>query len=270
MLIATNLSAALAWLVTGSLIGIRLHDRLQGQVPRYRLWLVAAWGIALLLHGLTIVWQVWLPGKEIVIHFAAAGSIVMWLSSLLLLTATLNRPLETLGIFIIPLTLLAMLLPTLGSGKVAPIYLNSGLGVHILLSLLAYSILTLATLQALLLAWQNRHLHKHQPMGAMRVLPPLLDMEALLFKLILLGVVLLSLGLLSGALYVENLFAQHLAHKTVLSILAWVIFATLLAGHWLWGWRGRMAVRWTLTGFAILMLGFFGSKFVLEFLVKQP
>ena len=81
-------------------------------------------------------------------------------------------------------------------------------------------------------------------------------------------IILLSLGLLSGGLYVDNLFSQHLVHKTILSIVAWFVFVTLLIGHWRYGWRGRIAIRWTLSGFFILMLAFFGSKFVLEFLVK--
>lgn len=269
MIIAVNLFAAVAWLATWFLVHTRLRERLGGTLPRQRTLLIAVWLLALLLHGLALVNQVW-QAHEVVIHFTAAGSLVMWLSSLLLFVVMLKRPLETLGLFIVPLTLAAMLLPFMASGNTTPIYLNNGLGVHIFLSLLAYSMLTLAALQALVLAWQNRHLHKHQPLGMMRTLPPLLDMEALLFKLLWVGVILLALGLLSGALYVDNLFAQHLVHKTVLSIVALVIFAALLLGNKLWGWRGRMAIRWTLTGFVILMLAFFGSKFVLEFLVTTP
>ncbi|MFN3785359.1 MAG: inner membrane protein YpjD [Thiothrix sp.] len=269
MTIAVNLFAAIAWLATWLLIRMRLRERLGGSVPRQRTLLIAVWLVALIVHGLSILNHVW-QTHGVVIHFTAAGSLVMWLSSLLLFVVMLKRPLETLGLFIVPPTLVAMLLPWLASGNTAPLYLNNGLGVHILVSLLAYSMLTLAALQALVLAWQNRHLHNHQPVGVVRTLPPLLDMEALLFKLLLLGVILLAFGLLSGALYVDNLFAQHLVHKTVLSIIALIIFTGLLLGRWLWGWRGRMAIRWTLGGFVVLMLAFFGSKFVLEFLVTRP
>lgn len=161
-----------------------------------------------------------------------------------------------------------MLLPLWDPEQGRSIDLSSGLGIHIFTSLLAYSMLTLAALQALLLAMQNKHLHNHHPGGLIRTLPPLQDMEALLFKLLFVGIALLSAGLISGALYVDNLFSQHLVHKTVLSIIAWGTFSTLLFGHWRYGWRGRIAIRWTLTGFVLLMLAFFGSKFVLEFLVK--
>ncbi len=267
MTITINLIAALAWLATWLLIGVRLRDRLQSRQPRHRGPLIGLWMTALLMHGWTILHAAsQAPG--IIINFASAGSIVMWLCSLLLFVTMLTRPLETLGIFVTPFTLTAMLLPLLESGHSAVIDLGNGLGVHIFISLLAYSILTLAALQALLLALQNKHLHNHHPGGLIRTLPPLLDMEALLFKLILLGVILLSFGLLSGALYIDNLFAQHLAHKTILSIIAWVTFTVLLIGHWRYGWRGRIAIRWTLSGFFLLMLAFFGSKFVLEFLVS--
>lgn len=267
MTIILNLFATLAWLVTWLLIGTRLRDRLQTRTPRYRSVLVTLWLLSLGLHGwntLNYVWQ----ANGISISFAAASSIVMWLCNLLLFVTMLRRPLETLGIIVVPFTLTAMLLPLLTPSQTTAINLNNGLGVHIFISLLAYSMLTLAALQALLLALQNKHLHNHQPGGLIRTLPPLLDMEALLFKLILVGIVLLSLGLVSGALYVDNLFAQHLAHKTILSITAWVIFTALLIGHWRYGWRGRIAIRWALSGFFTLMLAFFGSKFVLEFLVK--
>ncbi|HRJ51682.1 MAG TPA: cytochrome c biogenesis protein CcsA [Candidatus Thiothrix moscowensis] len=267
MTITINLLATLAWLATWLLIGTRLRERLLTRQPQHRQLLIVLWVVALLMHGLTILHAIWqTPG--ITIHFAAAGSIVMWLCSILLFVTMLTRPLETMGIFVLPFTLTAMLLPLLNAGHTDAIDLGHGVGVHIFISLLAYSILTLASLQAMLLALQNKHLHNHHPGGLIRTLPPLLDMEDLLFKLVLLGVILLSFGLLSGSLYVDNLFGQHLVHKTILSIIAWIVFTTLLVGHWQYGWRGRIAIRWTLSGFFILMLAFFGSKFVLEFLVK--
>jgi ABC-type uncharacterized transport system permease subunit len=89
-------------------------------------------------------------------------------------------------------------------------------------------------------------------------------MESLLFQIIGAGFILLSLSLLTGFLYLDDLFAQHLVHKTVLSICAWGLFAALLIGHWRYGWRGKTAVRWTLSAFALLLIGYFGSKLVLE------
>ena len=139
---------------------------------------------------------------------------------------------------------------------------------HILTSIIAYSILALAALQAILLSIQNKFLHAHQPGGFIRMLPPLREMEVLLFEVILVGFVALTISLGSGMIFLDNMFDQHVAHKTVLSILAWFVFLSLLIGHWKLGWRGRTAIRWTLSGFISLMLAYFGSKFVLEFLLS--
>jgi ABC-type uncharacterized transport system permease subunit len=91
----------------------------------------------------------------------------------------------------------------------------------------------------------------------------------LLFQMIAIGFVLLSLALLSGLLFLEDIFTQHLVHKTVLSSIAWAVFGILLWGRWRFGWRGRTAIRWTLSGFATLALAYFGSKLVLELLLKR-
>ena len=123
---------------------------------------------------------------------------------------------------------------------------------------------------AILLAFQERALRNHRlDSGLFRALPPLTLTETLMFRLIGAGFVLLTLTLLSGVLFVDNLFAQHLVHKTVLSIAAWIVFGVLLFGRWRWGWRGRRAVRLTLAGMVVLLLAFFGSKFVLELVLKR-
>jgi ABC-type uncharacterized transport system permease subunit len=85
-----------------------------------------------------------------------------------------------------------------------------------------------------------------------------------MFRLIGAGFVLLTLSLFTGFVFVTNLFTQHLIHKTVLSLIAWTIFGVLLIGRIRIGWRGRSAVRWTVSGFSVLTLAYFGSKFVLE------
>jgi len=76
--------------------------------------------------------------------------------------------------------------------------------------------------------------------------------------------------MVAGVIFVEDLFEQHLVHKTVLSIAAWIVLGTLLLGHQLYGWRGKKAVRWTLGGWALLLLGYFGSKVVLELILQTP
>jgi len=87
------------------------------------------------------------------------------------------------------------------------------------------------------------------------------------FRMIGLGYIVLTLSLLSGAAFVRDIFAQHLVHKTALSIVAWAVYAVLLWGRLQFGWRGRTAIRWTLGGFVVLVLAFFGTKLVLELIL---
>jgi ABC-type uncharacterized transport system permease subunit len=199
-----------------------------------------------------------------------AGSLVAWAVALLLALAASRMPVENLGIALFPVAaLFALLGAAMPSG--GPLISGStrGLDLHILSSVLAYSLLTIAVFQAVLLAFQDRHLHNRQPGGIIRALPPLQTMESLLFQMIGVGFVLLSISLLTGLVFLEDIFAQHLIHKTVLSLVAWVVFAVLLWGRWRLGWRGRIAIRWTFAGFVALMLAYFGSKFVLELVLQR-
>jgi len=140
---------------------------------------------------------------------------------------------------------------------------------HILLSMGAAALLLAAAVTALLLVFLDRRLRARRIAHLPSVLPPLDALEKVMFRLIGGGFVLLTLALLTGFIFVTNLFTQHLIHKTVLSLIAWVVFGVLLIGRIRYGWRGRAAVLWTLTGFGILLLSYFGSKFVLEYLLGR-
>lgn len=146
---------------------------------------------------------------------------------------------------------------------------NWEIAAHIILSTVAYALLTIAAALAIALALLDRRLRSRQPLGWLAILPSVEALEAGTFQALGAGFAVLTLALFSGFIFVENLFAQHLIHKTVLSCLAWIVFATLLFGRWRFGWRGRMALRWTLSGFALLGLAYFGSKLVLESLLGR-
>ena len=204
------------------------------------------------------------------IGFFTALSLVSAFVTLFTLVSALRHPIEILGIIVMPVaafTMAADLATT--SVHLLPPGSPGGLIFHVITSVIAYSILGLAALHAIVLSVQNNFLHKHQPGGLIRLLPPLTTMESLLFDAIIIGFACLSLSLVSGMVFLENMFAQHLAHKTILSILAWLVFADLLIGRWRLGWRGRTAIRWTLGGFISLMLAYFGSKFVLEIILAS-
>lgn len=263
------LLAIVCYLASGTLIGVRLFRDSEQRRPSRRLALGIGWA-AVMAHALILAQTV--AGAEGAnLAFFNTLSLLAWVIATLLLASSLGKPVENLGILLLPFTALMVLLAwQIPSVRLLSPDAGVALGIHVLLSLLAYGVLTLASVQAVLLAIQDRQLHRHHPGGFVRALPPLQSMETLLFQAIGLGFVLLTLALTSGFFYLEDLFAQHLVHKTVLSILAWVVFAVLLWGRYRYGWRGRTALRWTLTGFAILMLAYLGSKAVLELILDKP
>ncbi len=138
------------------------------------------------------------------------------------------------------------------------------LSAHILLSMAAAALLFAAAVTAAMLVLLDRRLRSRRIAHLPSMLPPIDVLEKVMFRLIGTGFALLTLALFTGFAFVRNLHAQHLVHKTVLSVMAWVLFAILLYGRFRYGWRGRSAVRITLTGIAVLLLAYFGSKFVLE------
>lgn len=195
-------------------------------------------------------------------------SIVAWLMALIALLTGLKESRAHLGIVIYPAVMIGLALKTSLPSTQTITLSDPALEWHVLLSLAAYSLFALAALQAIILAIQERQLRQHHINAIIGKLPPLQTMEHGLFQLINAGFILLTIGLITGAIFIEDLFIQHLLHKTVLSLIAWIVFAILLWGRWKYGWRGNTAVKWTLSGFSFLVLAYFGSKLVLEFILN--
>ena len=240
----------------------------QGDAPPVGRSAALALGLlAIAVHAVLLWGQTVLP-QGLNLGFFNAVSLVTWFMAALILLAALRKPVENLAIVILPVSAVALILSTLFA-PAAPTGGNVPLGLeaHILSSILAYSLLSIAALQAVVLAYQDHHLHNRHPEGLVRLLPPLRVMESILFQMLWLGVGLLSLSLVTGAIFLDDIFSQHLVHKTTLSIAAWLVFAILLFGRWRYGWRGRVAIRWTLGGFIALMLAYFGTKLVLEMIL---
>ena len=202
------------------------------------------------------------------LHFFAALSLVgLGMATLTTAFGATGR-MAALGVIVFPVAA-ASLLAYAGYGHVHGEALDWRLQLHAWCALLAYATLAIAALLAMMLWAQERALRRREFRGWLRALPPLTELESLLFRTIAVGFVLLTATLLTGVLFVENLFAQHLVHKTVLSVLSWLAFGALLLGRWRYGWRGATAVRWTLAAMALLVLAFFGSKFVLELVLQR-
>lgn len=202
------------------------------------------------------------------IHVIAALSLVGAGMALINSAVAWGRHFQLLGMVVYPIAAISVLAYGL-FGIHAPENMSWPVQLHAGLALLAYAMLAVAALLALLLWRQEQALRHHELRTLMHRFPPLTLLESLMFRLIAAGFVVLTLALLSGVLFVDNLFAQHLVHKTVLSLLAWAAFGVLLFGRWRFGWRGKRAVRWTLLAMLLLLLAFFGSKFVLEVILQR-
>lgn len=277
-IIILSAAAILLYLVLGIRLGKQLfagahpHNATsQSNKKSVHTWLFFLGTLALIIHAVVLYKNIFIEsGLGLNLGFYNTASLISWLIAFLLIVASVTKPVENLGIAIFPLASLALLLEnTLPSSHIILPNVASELQFHILISVLSYSLFSIAAIQAVLLAIQNKYLRNKHPGGFIRALPPLETMESLLFQMIALGFILQSLSLLTGMIYLEDMFEQHLAHKTILSIAAWTVFAILLWGRWKFGWRGRTAIRWTLSGFIILLLGYLGSKMVMEIFLHR-
>ncbi len=225
--------------------------------------------VAVLVHGYSAVTAVQSPAG-INLGFFKISSLIFWMIDVLFLLSLLRRPLANLGIVLFPLSAVAVLVSAIAPGNAKPFGdLPGGMLLHIGSSVLAYAVLTIAACQAGAVAAMDYQLRHRHTRGLVQILPPLQLMETMLFELLWVGLLLLTIAIGSGMVFLQDIFAQHLVHKTVLTICAWLLFATLLWGHHQLGWRSQTAVRFTLSGFVVLMLGYFGSKFVLELILHQ-
>jgi ABC-type uncharacterized transport system permease subunit len=233
-------------------------------------WERSAILVPLALHGWLLYQGIF--SKELRFGFAQALSVMMFLGVALYWIESLFYSLEGMQPLVLPLAALAAPLPALFPGLA-----SSGahaqateFRLHLALAMIAYGLFVIALLHATLMAVVERRLHQRNTGFAVN-LPPLLTLETLLFRVIAAAFVFLTLTLITGIAFSETLFGRALRfdHKTVFALLSWVIFGLLLAGRWRYGWRGRTALRWTLSGFVMLLLAYVGSRFVLEVLLGR-
>lgn len=230
--------------------------------------------IPLVLHAITLYQSIFV-GAGLSFGLGNAISSIVWLTAFIYWFSGFFSRLQGLQTLVAPIAAaaaIAILLPLVFPFS-RPLE-NTELPAfkaHLLVALMAYSLLTIAALHALFMIAVERHLHHPVAHTILTNLPPLLAMEKLLFRIIWVGFILLTLTLLSGIVFSKEVFGQPLtfSHKTLFGITSWVVFAALLIGRQLYGWRGRVAIRWTLTGFVTLLLAYIGSKFVLEIILSR-
>jgi ABC-type uncharacterized transport system permease subunit len=223
----------------------------------------------LLLHGV-LVYDSVLGQGEILLGFGNSVSAIVWLTALIYWLSNQGAPLVKIQAWVTALAAGAVLLPLIFPEVHAiPNSQALALRTHLIVSLLAYSLLAIAALHAVLMTTLEKKLHSGAALAG--GVPPLLTLEAILFRTVTAGFVLLTLTVFSGVLFSEELFGQPLqfTHKIVFAILSWLVFGGLLLGRHFRGWRGRTALYWTLTGFVLLLLAYVGTTFVLEVLLHR-
>ena len=258
--------AAITYLAAAGLIARHLVLAPTERPRRDDIAHVAVW-CGVVLHAVA-VWSEFAirsgPGLDLSATISAAGLALAAVFGL----AMIWRIDHIVGALVLPLAAFAPLVPIIWPGE-ATSSVASTARIHAAVSILTYAVLSLAALQALVLAYQEYRIRTKRPGGALRGLAALDTQERWLFRLVGIGFFLLSLSLASGFMFVSDMFAQHLAHKTVLSCTAWLIFGALLWGRRRYGWRGQTAVRWCLGGFIVLVLAYFGSRWILEVLLHR-
>ena len=227
--------------------------------------------LALLLHG-WLGWRAVVTPEGLDLSFANAVSVVAGLIAVVAWVSGLLTKLPAIGTVVLPVAAVASLLPALVASPHRFEYGGASLATaHVAVALVSYAIFLVAALQALVLMGLEKRLHRRLPDPESAALPPLLTLERFLFRLVAVGFVLLTLTLMSGMLFTEQLFGKPLqfTHKSVFSVLGWITFGALLFGRWRYGWRGRVALRWIIAGTVFVFLAYLGYKFVLEVLLGR-
>jgi len=240
-----------------------------GKQPPMRSLLLAPAGVGALCHASTLSLTL-VSDHSLNLAMFQVGSLISLVIITLLLFSAWRKPVDNLFTALLPMGAVTTLLAATQSHQVIADHLSYALVWHILMSVLAFSLFTIASVQAVLVILQDRNLRKHQTRGLIRSLPPLQTMDALLFEILWLGMVLLTLAFAIGWPEVDSLKEQHLIHKVVFSVFGWLVFAVLLFGRHRFGWRGPVAGKWTLAGTAFLNLAYFGTQFVLEYVLLRP
>lgn len=230
---------------------------------------VPAWGlIGAVMHFVVIFFDA-KQNQGLSSSFFDALSITAFIVVNMCLIAQTRYPLRILFIPVFLISIICVGMANRVSLHIPIVATSPGMLTHILSSIIAYSLLSIVTLQAMALQMIDYSLRERNDSIWLRQLPPLQTMETLLFQFMTMGWLILTVALVSGGVYVDDFFSQHLAHKTVLSIMSWLLFGLLLLGRHRYGWRGSLAVKWTLTAFFTLVLAYFGTHFVLEIILKK-
>ena len=260
-------AALAAWLPSAAPNGVNAGTSAVGRTTMMR----TAFAIGLISHGATLAHALF-GGEGLNIGFSHAISLIVWLvMGAYFLIGYDNQLLRLAALYLAPIAIGAVLLPQVLPAQRVVHYADFAFKLHFVVAILAYALFTVATLHALLMLFLEKRLHAGTMPAELQGMPPLLRIERLLFQVLGVAFLLLTATLASGVLFSELLFGKafQLSYKTVFAVFSWLIFGGLLYGQWKFGWRGKLAVRWTLIGFGLLLLSYVGSKFVLEIILQR-
>ncbi len=227
--------------------------------------------MAIVIHGYLLYIRVFSESGAS-ISFGLAISMAGWISVTLYLSISLFKKITNLGVIVLPIGLISVLVGTLAENPAHSIDpIQQGMGLHIVLAIPAYGILCIAFAQACLLILQDRELRKPTPGKILLALPAIQTMESNLFWLTITGFIFLTLNLVvgMGSNVIKNGDFLIFNHHVLLSILAWICFGSLILGRKIAGWRGETAAKWTIFAFGILVLSYFGTRFVNDFIIRN-
>jgi ABC-type uncharacterized transport system permease subunit len=231
-----------------------------------RPWERCAIAVVLILHGAGLYEKLFSSGS-LRFSFSLAASLMLWLAVLIYWLESFRSRMEGMQPMVLPLAAISAALPMAFPQTHDIAHAQSlGFKLHFLAAMAAYGLFTLSALNAIFMGFIEHKLHRRALSRHQASLPSILSMEILLFRMIGLGFALLTLTLISGLVFSEQIFGTAFVsgHKPLFAIASWLIFAALLFGRYHYGWRGRLALRWTLAGFALLVFAYIGTRFVLE------
>lgn len=220
---------------------------------------------AIILHGFLLYSWIALNSGQNLTEFNLL-SLAGFVTSIIILLITLHKPITYLSIFVFPLTAASIFLASqFPSHHIIQTVNDPKQFMHILLSVITFSVLSIAGLQAFTLALQEKFI-RHKNFVFSSSLPPIESMERLLFQMIGIGSILLSFILGTSIYFFHAVLINQFLEKTILTFITWFVFTLLSVGRYYFGWRGKKAIYCTLSGVALLTVIYSSSLIILEFM----
>lgn len=255
--------AILAYLVSASGLFLRLFNKLDKQTNLF----LGVGVVAVLLHATYLFGAFDLSHQHSYSLLLVCNIFSLFGSVLVLVFYSISK-----NLFAVPMVLLFTAFVCLSNFVFANTNTHSALWtfetfLHISLALVSYGILTLATVLTYQYSFLANRLKHHDLSVLALPMPSLNSIENQIVGLLKVGSLSLAVSIVTGFLFMDNFLGSGQAHKTILTIVSFLIFVAVILGHQKQGWRGKIVVSLTTLGVALLTLGYFGSRFIREVII---